>query len=1029
MLRHLYRSIVLTALLAGAASGQGAGAPEPYLFRAATATVGGKPEVRLRWQVTEGWIPDGRGFNVYRVEGGRRIGPLNGGAPISVHPELASPPPAARRVRIGGAGPVSAAGSALDFRATLALARQSVPGATQRELFQMLPQGRPVASASAVFDAMAAKIRALRSMPGPALPPAAFRQQVLEEPVVRDYVRRILGVRVGGAAGPAARMPMRLAAGSREAQIASIRRARTTLLVGALTHDDLGQALGLRYTDSAVVPGATYHYVLAFVDPAGKESEVAHTDLVAGHDAQPVAPEGLKATQLDADTVALYWNHPTVQQQNDLLLPSYRVLRVDPHSPMGTPLNDKPLLDSALHSGAPGSGEVLEPYIKFRDGAAPVGALTYRVTMVDAFGRESAPASVAVTVADWHTPAPPVHVYTALPAGAPGPVVEWTAAPNPDALYRIYRIDTEQALRGADRPQLITAAPTHGDPVKRPVVGKGARAEHADVADLSFTDAAAPPDHYYRYLVTAVYARNGLDSSPTISPVVGVPLAAPPASPTGLTSRFTAGPSSPVEIRPGETSLPHVGLSTGRAGALHLQARTRRVASIQPAVPVHAEAEPPRFGGLLTLSWNHSSEPGQPFTYRVYRQLQELPHPAIVSAPLAVAGIPIVSLKNRAVSSAAGIRPAAGGRTSAAPPAAPSVARISSAAMRTVLNAAAATHSTGNAVTLVGEVKDATTIVDHLPPAQSLPYRYWVVPVTRWGVEGKPAQFDVRIEPTLDPTAPGLVSAGPDPDHRDHILLTIHANLQDEDVVKYHVYRFEVAPLFTYAPDSSTHTAGGGTGKLPTTAGSQEEADEQQQQADAWAKKHPRRVIAVESAMELLAREKLAGDLSPASKTLVSQLQTFSNYKEIVIPGKLPAVVDHPETAGETQMVDTTVEPLHDYAYRIVAENSRGLLSPPSDYLDARPDKISAAPPDLKLSSVSSRSALLGVFAEHGLTVLERAVGGGPFVTLEGPSALSFVVDATVIPGRTYHYRARTLDYFGNVSEPSAEVVVSVPKK
>src|SRR2546421_4831411 len=91
MIRQTATAAAALALLLPASSGRSLLAPAAgkHLLKAATATVNGKTEVRLRWMVTDGWISAGRGFNVYRVENGKRTGPLNGAAPITVHEEMA----------------------------------------------------------------------------------------------------------------------------------------------------------------------------------------------------------------------------------------------------------------------------------------------------------------------------------------------------------------------------------------------------------------------------------------------------------------------------------------------------------------------------------------------------------------------------------------------------------------------------------------------------------------------------------------------------------------------------------------------------------------------------------------------------------------------------------------------------------------------------------------------------------------------------------------------------------------------------
>src|SRR2546423_2858348 len=71
------------------------------VLRAATAGTGAKTEVRLRWVVTSGWIPDG-GFNLYRTQNGMRGPAIHIGAkPMPAGQDLSATVTAAKATPTG----------------------------------------------------------------------------------------------------------------------------------------------------------------------------------------------------------------------------------------------------------------------------------------------------------------------------------------------------------------------------------------------------------------------------------------------------------------------------------------------------------------------------------------------------------------------------------------------------------------------------------------------------------------------------------------------------------------------------------------------------------------------------------------------------------------------------------------------------------------------------------------------------------------------------------------------------------------
>src|SRR5207237_5481835 len=171
---------------------------------------------------------------------------------------------------------------------------------------------------------------------------------------------------------------------------------------------------------------------------------------------------------------------------------------------------------------------------------------------------ESAPASADFTMEDWFTPRPVPQVNAELRGN--DVVVSWITFADPAIQYRVYRIDNEDP---AQRPELVTQQPTAGTPMVQPATPKQAQAMTAATARfqasaarsiqqrglldalrmdkvmvkipppkiftlpqpppwVTFTDVNAPKDHYYRYVVTAIFTRNNRDSAASPSSLVAI---------------------------------------------------------------------------------------------------------------------------------------------------------------------------------------------------------------------------------------------------------------------------------------------------------------------------------------------------------------------------------------------------------------------------------------------------------------------------------------------------------------------------
>jgi hypothetical protein len=130
---------------------------------------------------------------------------------------------------------------------------------------------------------------------------------------------------------------------------------------------------------------------------------------------------------------------------------------------------------------------------------------------------------------------------------------------------------------------------------------------------------------------------------------------------------------------------------------------------------------------------------------------------------------------------------------------------------------------------------------------------------------------------------------------------------------------------------------------------------------------------------------------------------------------------------GFVVIVDSGALPAHEYAYRIVAENSNKLNSGFTAFLDATTGFASAKAPLLGQPIASANGIGIPVTSDMGLIALERSQGAnGAWIQIgTSASGTTTLADPGPVKGQTYNYRARLIDAYGNVSVYSG--IVTIP--
>lgn len=715
----------------------------------ATALVDGEPEVRLRWQIPEGWIPPG-GLKLYRISGTAKTLVKAIPAPTdAVVDGLLGPKFKGKKLATTAATPLPP-GSKLNFT---------------------IQRG---ASAAAAFSALKAASLKKPSPPG---------------------VRRLT---VPAASIPS-RAPIRTTPTPPRVIPAPL-KVRSELHLAALVDAKNAETIGLGATDRSVAAGANVSYSLVSVGAGGAETPVGSLpNFRVGADPQPPTPTGLTFLQED-DEIGLRWDRLPPASEAALLAASYRIYRSATPTDLGTRLTPKPLVIMDLDGR--------EPLSFFVDNLNTPGTYTYRVQLVDGFGRSSALAALSVKAEEWRTPlvprkaqaGPGVEVTKAskgrlrgeflIPrvAGTVRPTIAWISSLAPDSMpvkYNIYRYDLDNTGQPG---QKITAAPIDGAAIpfttddqledaidlvygpafldgldqnastlasqpartdaevrsraiavakakaKAAAIRRSIQATFRQSPPRQFVDATAARDHRYFYTITALYAPLGLETEEADAGEVSVPDPAKPPAVTLGAPKFTAIPprAAPLIKVPTKASRPaFVGnqirgrAATPRTAPPKIGAPGLKSPLLTPRFPLKLALPPDDMGGTVELSWTPLNLKGVRYRIRRRTGTEEFADIGITNPGL-------------------------------------------------------------------GSYRCA------VPRSRVREYEFEVSAISRWNVIGLPAKIKTTVPATIPPDPPNLLSVTVGENDGD-VVVTLEANAPEQGVSRYQILRDNAAIGFAEA--------------------------------------------------------------------------------------------------------------------------------------------------------------------------------------------------------------------------------------
>src|SRR5579875_1377057 len=809
---------------------------------AATANPNTKPEVRLRWVVTDGWLAPG-GYNLYRIVNGQRT-KVNT-QPIQMKPNAIKP----QMLQI------------LSRRVQLPNGQLPQQGFFQKAL------ARDTSHISRdAFTAYGTLLKQQSALTAPQM----WQSRVQKTPAV-VVPQALLTYRTRMLRMPNRQLnPQPLPPGQKLPPDTETVLRRQHLFLTGLTNPQVADAIGMAYTDPNVQNGQQITYALRAIGDNGQESpnDVATATITVGKDPQPPAPEVEKPIQTGVYSVALHWSDPPEDVMKALVTATYSVFRIDKAHPQGVQLNKLPIMVS--YQNDPNNQQRVSSLITFSDEDAPIEPLSYRVVLVDSFGRESQPTTVQIAMEDWRTPPPVTNAQANLSADGKSIDVIWNKSADNAAVYRIFRIDTEQPNAA---PQLLTPQPINGIPyvpadsdisaahtlvlvasngklvgktVKEPMAKvlragvplaqgqnrflmsartswKELASRGVDIAPLQqaaqdtvlvFTDTTIAPDHYYLYLITADYKANLRDSTPAATNVVAVPLKDVPPGPANLKASFTkTAQTAEMQLRSQYLCDPKaIGLEPpnfrilhpGNTGTKQLPQTLMQLSAVKvarPGGPVSiinlndfSDAIPADIGGNVTLSWAPVNTT-KGMRYRIYRaSLTGYFRPNVQEA--APAGPPPPP-GSQTITFKGGIVPLQHPL--------PLATQLASKPFRYVRTNSNIVGANGVILAkyvrilqtpiewkLLGET-DQTQYTDPMPRSRATYYLYRVVAVTRWDIAStQPSELRFRVPSTLPPTTPILQKVVAN--EEGNVVLSVVPNPPNEEVAKFLVYRQEVPP-------------------------------------------------------------------------------------------------------------------------------------------------------------------------------------------------------------------------------------------
>lgn len=843
-------------------------APSVILRAAAAVNAQGGIEVRLRWSLQDGWLPDG-GFNLYRFNGSTAAATLP--SPLNRSPLGAI---------TAASAPATIATGSTHSLPLASLLNKATSANTLPALSTTLTRG---ASAQPVFDRLAAAARAAHSAQGTQLAVATTATTVIGTP----------GTSSASAAGPAAitaaasRPSLNIAKRAAPTATDITMQARRTLILGAALHPAVASTLGLAFDDANVTPGQTYTYRLTSASDTIALAIVTITVPVNATNLKPAAPSGLQAQQLNVSSVALRWQRLSAAEEANLGIAQYDIRRLSGPDSMAAPaasqqqvgsqgvkLNDVAVLvtDNVSPNGIGTSATGSEAASFFTDNTAPPTSVTYRVTVTDIFGRTSDPAQLTFVVQDWAKPLPvPFATAQLMPqqAGqqtsflaararqyrrsapffksalgitppAQQALIAWSpSAPNiwdsgaavdASIAYQIYRADTE---RPTQAPVLLTPTPIQPTLMSAgqlpsanqvPTLVSTVKLQQNSVRDALATAACVHAfgatnqscqsvnSQLETTLLSALYVYTFTDTSVSQDHYYQYFVVAvfkgnsQTAAPTA--SNVLAYPNlTPPEPVSAASSAFQASAATAAVAAASTSAAPTAASSVFSLKDWSGpliKAAPRDLGGSLTLSWTSGREDARYEIYRAYAQRQ---NPVTHSTTPAAAPVP-----------AAAVGPGCGAGGAQA-----CKSRISVAALALSWRTLSDPLGTGTGpggqplkdsdFVLLGSTK-MPSYVDQLSRSSAQYYVYRIVPLNRWNVPGPLVSLSARVPATLSPTRPKLLVGTPSTNGGVEVEFVPDGDASEE-VQSYELWRSTV-----YTALAATGTDSGPTGtSRPTAAG------------------------------------------------------------------------------------------------------------------------------------------------------------------------------------------------------------------
>lgn len=1020
---------------------QGGTPPTHATLVAGTVVANGSTLVRLRWAMDDGWLPDG-GFNLYKA--------IGTGTPV----KLNSAP-----LRVDAAGASSP---------MIQSAMQKVAVDGQQAFLNSKP--RPKASSASTFAAIRTAAAAGLGL--------QLGEKGVRAAIVTNATYQAFGAKLPKV-GPKL---------TTLSQVQQVGLARSQVIIGAMTVKGFAEEAGLGFDDTSVQAGAKVTYTLKAINGSVESGVLATLPFTVGADPQPPAPLVEAPIQTAAHAMDLHFEVPTNVDESAFGALWFQVIRVDNANPSGVSLSAAPILPSYVQTSDGNDTAALTSYV---DTKAAYGPVKYTVQVVDAFSRVSQAVTVQATMADIAAPAPVAGAAAFVPgkrgSGTPVPTIQYIASlgdasvklPNAEPIQ--YRIERQA---NSDKPNLknnptawtpVGSGPVAGSPVDvnsmtihelanlsqpfkslvvKTCVPKGltaakaqsalAKIEAGKVGDvvakfaalapaikgvvvLQTTDPTPALDTYCVYRVTPVMKRNGILGDAGVTSVVGVPAAQAPAPPTTITFTDAVAPTDVSTIKASKTNAvrmqptsgtfpPNQARPSGSPTALGQQMLTayRQAHKLDMSkMSLYPSVVPANYGRMVTLSWTPPTY-SSPVRYRVYR------------------------------GSGTGFTPGVAGTGAAAGPAF-NGANLAGhgivsgfAKSKYSLNTPPATK----AYALLGTTKPGeNTFVDFVQRSYAATYYYYVVPISRWGVDGPPSQpVPIPVKESLPPTPPVVQSVTPTSPTT--ITATVQPNLQVEDVVTYQLLRMALTPTATVTVADANGTPNTGTiknarllsGTLPKIGTTTNVAMSlggislaNGATGNGGAKfgivSHSSAGIAI-TAFHVATQAALLGKKTPPA--LPTDLAPFFKISNYTVVGSATA---SPSSTSPVSIADATAVPGEDYVYCVVAVDGAGLSSDPGGFIDATINRPNADTPTISGAQFNAAADTVTFNITPPATgaaafIIEREVVANDATswvqvgTLAAPASGSVAfTDGRVRPGgNTYVYRVFAVDSRGRTS-------------